>query len=592
MKKTIYAYTEILSIMYRVAPIFLIGVVLLSILQGVISFTTITVTANLLDKAINLSDTGYNVLSLLPDILLFATLLISAPFIEAFYFNSYAIPKTNLIFRTSLREKLIKKLSKIKYEHLEDKNSLEIIDKTFSRIENAAKHLFPMYLQQNLSAIVFSIGTLVIFANVRWWLVITILLPFFIEVYLSSRLKQNIYDEMESYWEKDQSYNEISNMLYKRHYVKENRIFQNANYLISKYQERIGIRNKEYEHFFFKNFKSTFYKSSLLSISSLINAVIILWLFYSGYINIGLMITLTITLFGTLLGWNGLMGSVLIIMWSGVHSNAFDFYKKFKQLSEKETNNTKKIDTTEISIEFDNVWFKYPNTDKYILKGISFIISTNEKIAIVGENGEGKTTIIKLLLGLFSPDKGEIKINRKSIYDWDSSYIFGTVMQDFNKYNLTLRENIAISSISDILNDDKLNDAKNIFGLDINLDTLLGKEFEGGTDLSGGEWQRIALARAFFCDRPVLILDEPSSQLDPIAEKKLYEEFLKLIHNKTAIFITHRLAAATIMDNILVIKNGIIFESGNHNELMKNTKLYYDMYTSQNKFFRNDNYER
>jgi ATP-binding cassette subfamily B protein len=225
---------------------------------------------------------------------------------------------------------------------------------------------------------------------------------------------------------------------------------------------------------------------------------------------------------------------------------------------------------------------------------LSFVVREGEKISVVGENGEGKSTVVKLLLGLFLPDSGEILINGKSLFAYSDkarSCIFGTVFQDFVRYSISAKENVELGNI-DAASAETFSEAikkaqadEFIVGLSNGADTLLGRDFDGGVDLSGGQWQRIAIARAFMGDKPVLILDEPTSQLDPIAESKLYGEFAEMAAGKTAIFITHRLASTMITDRIFVISDGKITENGTHTELMQQGGLYADMFEAQKQWY-------
>ncbi len=213
----------------------------------------------------------------------------------------------------------------------------------------------------------------------------------------------------------------------------------------------------------------------------------------------------------------------------------------------------------------------------------------------MGKNGEGKSTIIKLLLGLFTPDQGEILIGGVPLTNLSLEQkinLFGTVFQDFNRFNLTLRENIVIGDLTHENDGAKLADALKKSKLDETIanlvdkeQTLLGKEFEGGTDLSGGQWQRIAMARALYGDKPILILDEPTSQLDPMAESALYSEFADIVRNKTALFITHRLGSTAITDKIIVISDGVVIQTGTHRELLAQRGLYAEMFESQKSWY-------
>ncbi len=212
----------------------------------------------------------------------------------------------------------------------------------------------------------------------------------------------------------------------------------------------------------------------------------------------------------------------------------------------------------------------------------------------MGENGEGKSTMIKLLLGLFVPDKGEILLNGKPLLSYSSearSRMFGVVFQDFVKYDISFRENVQVGDISNH-SEEAFREAVEKSGLTEVLaklpngaDTLLGREFENGVDLYGGQWQRIAMARAFLGDKPALILDEPTSQLDPIAESDLYTEFAEMSAGRTTIFITHRLASTMITDRILVISEGRIAENGPHDQLVKTGGIYARMYEAQKQWY-------
>ena len=217
-------------------------------------------------------------------------------------------------------------------------------------------------------------------------------------------------------------------------------------------------------------------------------------------------------------------------------------------------------------------------------------IAEGETIAIVGENGAGKSTLVRLLTGIYRPSEGKVFIggldtavaSPASVYKGVSG-----VFQKYQRYKMTLKENVAISDVSAEAGAEKihsvLSEADFEMG-DIKLDDMLSPEF-GGIDLSGGQWQRIALARALMGDRPVLILDEPTSQLDPMAESELYSEFAKLAENKTSLFITHRLGSTRITDRILVISEGRVVDTGTHEELLERGGIYADMWKAQKQWY-------
>lgn len=252
--------------------------------------------------------------------------------------------------------------------------------------------------------------------------------------------------------------------------------------------------------------------------------------------------------------------------------------------------------TGELTIEFKHVYFKYPEDQEYILKDLNFKIFTGEKIAIVGPNGSGKTTMIKLLLRLYKPNKGEILVNKQDIRQLNlTSYqrIFGTVFQDFTLFAWSIKDNILMGAPLDkakmkmVLSQVELTDR--VRQLPHGLETSVSQELdESGVEFSGGEKQKIAIARALYRDAPIVVLDEPTAALDPVAEANIFRKFSELTAGKTAIFISHRMSSTQFSDCILVLKDGKIIERGTHNELMSQKGLYQQLYHEQAKYFQAD----
>ena len=241
--------------------------------------------------------------------------------------------------------------------------------------------------------------------------------------------------------------------------------------------------------------------------------------------------------------------------------------------------------------EFIEVGFKYPKSEKWVVRNINFTLKAGEKLAFVGENGAGKTTLVKLLLQFYEPTEGEILLDDISVSRYkriEYQQYFGVIFQDFVKFELTLRENIAMGEIREILNQTRINNAAEkslanqvIAELPRGYDQQLGKRFKQGKDLSGGQWQKIAIARAYMKDAEVLILDEPTSALDARAETEAFDRFIKLTEGKTAVIISHRFSTVRIADRIMVLKDGTVLEIGTHEELMINDKLYAELFNLQ-----------
>ena len=246
------------------------------------------------------------------------------------------------------------------------------------------------------------------------------------------------------------------------------------------------------------------------------------------------------------------------------------------------------------TIEFKNVSFRYPGSNRDVLKNIDLTIGAGETVVLVGLNGAGKTTLIKLLTRLYDPTEGEILLDGRDIRDYDvkSLYkIFGIIFQDFGKYAVSVEENIRFGDIHKKAEMDAVEYAaaqsaakEYIEALPERYDTPLMRIFEpNGTELSIGQWQKLAVARAFYADSDILILDEPTASLDPMAEQEIFNQFDRLRSDKTTIFVSHRLSSATVADKIIVLENGRVIENGAHADLMAQKGKYYELFSTQAK---------
>jgi ATP-binding cassette subfamily B protein len=247
-------------------------------------------------------------------------------------------------------------------------------------------------------------------------------------------------------------------------------------------------------------------------------------------------------------------------------------------------------------VRIDNLWFKYPGSESFILKGLELEVEKGKSLAIVGRNGCGKTTLVKLLCRLYDPHQGAIyydNLDIQNIRIQDLRSSIGVIFQDFMKYQLSVKDNIALKELTDDTPAETVYEAALTGGADefikhlpLGYETLLGKQFFNGVDLSGGQWQRLALARAFFRNAGMLILDEPTASLDIATEVAIYAHFKEMTKGKTALLISHRLSTVRIADHIAVIDDGRVVEFGDHESLMRLGRMYSEMFMMQAERYR------
>jgi ATP-binding cassette subfamily B protein len=250
----------------------------------------------------------------------------------------------------------------------------------------------------------------------------------------------------------------------------------------------------------------------------------------------------------------------------------------------------------EQGIEFRNVTFSYPGSDRPILRNLNLFLKPDERIALIGENGEGKTTIVKLLTRLYDPTAGQILLDGVDLREYDlDDYAsnIAVIFQDFMRYDMTAWENIAVGQIGARENLEKVELAAKkslaegvIQKLPNGYDQMLGRRFETGVDLSGGEWQKVALARAYLRDAQILVLDEPTAALDARSEHEVFERFAELTKGKMALLISHRFSTVKMADRIIVLEKGVIAEQGRHEQLMAHGGRYAEMFELQASSYR------
>ncbi|MBI4032415.1 ABC transporter ATP-binding protein [Candidatus Berkelbacteria bacterium] len=331
-------------------------------------------------------------------------------------------------------------------------------------------------------------------------------------------------------------------------------------------------------------------------------------LFLAGLIRLGIMLWLVLTtaqgqltigqftLFGGLIGqfaagFQSLIGTLAALITHQPFVRRFSEFLETKPVIESPTGGRTLSAKEPLTVEFDHVWFRYSPDAAWSLRDVSFVIDPGERVAFVGENGAGKTTLIKLLTRFYDPTKGRILLNGHDLTQYTLASLrraIGVIFQDFAKFEVTAEENIGFGRIAAAKDRTGIYDAAKQSGADTVIaelpkqyETLLATGFAGGTELSGGQWQKIALGRSFFRNARLLILDEPTAALDAEAEEHFYKQFLKLRKSATAILISHRFSTVRMADTIYVLDHGQVVESGDHKTLMKANGRYAKLYALQ-----------
>lgn len=486
-----------------------------------------------------------------------------------------------------LERDIIQKYKNLDYSCYEKSATYDII----SRIsKNPGEKLKLIYWKiiEIIKILISLVGLVLVFrqaSNLLIVIFILFLIPMLYENYKAGSLwyelyaKQTMDERKVAYYER---------LLTSKTSLIELIIYQATDYIKSLWEKQSEKMLKEKDATLQKVEKALLKKSLFATLWYICCTGILIHSVMTGHISVGLFIAL----FNTTLSIVGTITSLL--------ETFGDFSKEIKEVSyissffelKNTESRTGHIDHPIHRIRFEHVSFAYPNSEKEVLHDANFEIDLSRSTALVGENGSGKTTIIKLLCGLYRPTKGRIMIDDQDLNKLSSQEIgklIKVVFQDFYQYELTVRENIGFGNLGELDRDDKLNNALELVNLkdvkDLGLDRNLGKLEMDGVDLSKGQWQRLAVSRLFLTDTAYVILDEPTASMDPVSEYKMYQLFCSLMKSRGSLMISHRLASAKMADHILVLKHGNIIEQGNHDDLMINQGIYYTLFCKQAEWY-------
>lgn len=490
----------------------------------------------------------------------------------------------------NLHPKLVQKHTRISYEFLESPETVDLITRVCDNAEkNAVAILNSGIMIIRLGIQVF--GTLSLLALHVWWM-----LPLFIAgaipiALIARRGGKAIYASDVITTKLTRRHYYLSSILVGREAAAERALFGYADDINKKFADahlkRSNMVTKEI----------AIEEITVNACGLILNALVLVAVFAllqpvrNNTISLGLYVSLV----GSLIALARIItGSVsrLVSDATGYIAYMRD-YTRFFALLENETGSGRisKDESIDFAgLEIRNLCFRYTPESRYVLKGVNLTMEKGKSYSLIGQNGAGKSTITKILLGLYRNFEGEILINGINIAEYSTEKlrrIFSIVYQDFAKYYISLGDNITLGR-----GRGELDSALRLTELDTVIaklpqkeNTALGKIFDGGVDISGGEWQKVAIARALYASTPFMILDEPTASLSPMAESKLYKRFAEITNDKTSLLISHRLGSTKLSDVLFVLADGIITETGTHDELMAVNGIYAEMFRSQRSWY-------
>ncbi|MBU5425799.1 ABC transporter ATP-binding protein/permease [Tissierella pigra] len=585
--KSFKSFPKVFKLLWNVKRTYLILITIFYIINGILPAASILATQSLLNSI--QTSIGKEFTYVLYPLIIYLALNSFGYIISQL--NSYL----QNIYRIDLNYKMsVMILEKAKILSLSDFENSEVYDKLRRAQNEAIERPYAVFsiVLSLISQFLGFISSLAILLYWKPWIILLVVaIPFISTIYMAKIGHLQYKIEYERSQERRKAWY-LNYLMTNDIAFKEIKIYRLGDYFIEGYKKLSNSFIKQDK----KIIKKRTFTSFIFEILDQIIGGFILYLIvqsaYIGEILLGNTVAYIRSLSNIKGNMEGLLGSILAMYQNNLYiKQLFDF---LEMPVKEELPISDSIPIEEINtIEFRDVSFKYLNRQEYALRNISFKIRKGENISLVGENGSGKSTLVKLISGFYYDYEGEILINGVSIKRIDKKDLgnkIGIIFQDFNRYELTCRENIGLGNIDLIDNDIKLQEAIDkayargmVSNLPKGIDTQLGVWFDEGVQLSGGQWQRIALSRAFLRDADCYILDEPSASLDPISEHEIFKRASDLSKDKISIFISHRLYnLRKISSKIMVLKDGRLIEYGTHEELMNLNKHYRYLYDLQN----------
>lgn len=589
VKQTVSVSWRMLKLVWKTDRLLFIGTTIAVLVPAVVPFLNAYIAKLVIDRVVEIVGGAPFVPADFYPLLFFS---IATYFLQDVAFRTQGFMERLLWTKVPiyLNQLVFEKLSTLDMQYFENDKFRNLIEKVRESIGHRPQNLVDniLFAAQSLLRLIIAFIAL---ANLNWFFILLVSLvaiPEFINQTAQSKLSWGIWSDNSAFRKR---FGYLNHLLFHHREVKEIKIFRLAKKFID---EAKSIQNKFYNDNKKLAQKSLYYGLIFNGLSTAVFIGIQIYVIFEALakrVTVG-----DINFYGQVISnfQNGLGG--LLRNLNGVFESNLYIQSIFDLLDSepivKPPQKPLKLNTQKaLTIEFKNVTFTYPESKAKILNNFSLLINPGDKIAFVGENGAGKSTIIKLLVRFYDVNEGEILINGINIKDLDIDDLYqhiGVLFQDFNNYEDPVRDNIYFGDIHREENLDEIIKASISAGahpmiqkLDKGYKQMLGKTFEGGIELSGGQWQKIALSRAFFRNAPVLVLDEPTAAIDAKAEAEIFGRVEKLSKDKTVIIISHRFSTVRNADKIYVIDNGKIVESGSHEQLMKEDGQYASLFKLQ-----------
>lgn len=578
-------YRVIFTLMLEENKFLTILWILLSLILGVLPSFTILVNKELVNHITSiqsLRDSNYKISVFF--LILISVLAISKELIKSISEYIYTKVKFKVSYR--LENKLYDKILNYSMEKFEDDNMYNSILMASQALQMNSLDIINLFIN--------SISNVITIISVMFTLLtINVFLPFGLTIAALPGLigilciKKYKFKVKESLLELVRKNNYFTYLFTEKRAIREIKIFNLKNYFENIWRKQKEEIIKKAINVSFKENIVSLFGQIIVNISIALASIFFVRMIVEGKLDLGGFVSLltAVTLFQSTISVMGENNSNIYEM--GLYVDALFKVLEKNEVYESIKNNMVLREPIE-SIEFRNVNFQYRQSKKMTLKNISLMINKGDRIAIVGYNGSGKTTLVNLILGLYNQNSGDIYINGKdkSHYDMDEYFKKITcIMQDYMKYDFSLLENVSLGNVDCLKKRERVIEIlqKMKIGSDKleRLDDILSAKYSGGFELSGGEWQKVAISRAMIRDAEIVIFDEPTSSLDPIAEVNIYYDLNELTDNKTSIIISHRLGVTKFCNKIIVMKEGKIVEIGNHDELMNLEGEYAYLYKTQ-----------